>query len=88
MSLCIDDRLVCRFWWDAVSSKPAHHLYGVPYTRCPVYAINSRDDGHMAARNMWRTEININEKELYVKLVIYKDSLRSIFYSKVSLRVW
>jgi len=59
----------------------------VPYTRCPVYAINSRDDGHMAARNMWRTEININEKELYVKLVIYKDSLRSIFYSKVSLRV-
>jgi len=24
MSLCIDDRLVCRFGWDAVSSKPTH----------------------------------------------------------------
>jgi hypothetical protein len=30
-------------------------------------------DGHMAARNMWRIEINIHEKELWVKLVIYKD---------------
>jgi hypothetical protein len=27
----------------------------------------------MAARNMWRIEINIHEKELCVKLVIYKD---------------
>jgi len=27
----------------------------------------------MAARNMWRIEINIYEKELCVKLVIYKD---------------
>ena len=27
----------------------------------------------MAARNMWRIEINIHEKELYYKLIIYKD---------------
>jgi hypothetical protein len=24
MSFCIDDRLVCRFGWDCISSKPAH----------------------------------------------------------------
>jgi hypothetical protein len=34
---------------------------------------NSPDDGHMAVRNMYRIEINIYEKELCVKLVIYKD---------------
>jgi len=38
-----------------------------------IDTINSPDDGHMAARNMWRIEINIHEKELCVKLVIYKD---------------
>jgi len=27
----------------------------------------------MAAQNMHRIEINIHEKELFVKLVIYKD---------------
>ena len=27
----------------------------------------------MAARNMYRIEINIHEKEIYVKLVFYKD---------------
>jgi len=36
---------------------------------------NSRDDGHMAARNVYRIEINIHEK-LYVKMVIYKDHTR------------
>jgi len=33
---------------------------------------NSPDDGHMAARNTYRIEINIHEK-LCIKLVIYKD---------------
>jgi len=33
---------------------------------------NSPDDGHMAARNVWRIEINIYEK-LCAKLVIYKN---------------
>jgi len=52
---------------------PNGHLYGVTYTRCLIDAINSPDDGHMAARNMYRIEINIHEKELCVNLVIYKD---------------
>ena len=44
------------------------------YNRCRIDTINSPDDGHMAARNMYRIEINIHEeKELCVKLVIYKD---------------
>jgi len=49
------------------------HLYRVTYTRCRTDTTNSPDDGHMAARNMQRIEINIHEKELHVKLVIYKD---------------
>ena len=52
---------------------PDSHLHRVTYTRCRIDTINSPDDGHIAARNMWRIEINIHEKELCVKLVIYKD---------------
>jgi len=47
-------------------------LYRVIYTRC-IDTINSPDDGHMAARNMQRIQINIHEKELCVKFVIYKE---------------
>jgi len=75
MSLCTDDRLVYRFGWDCSLIQTCTlkgHLYRVTYTRC-VDTINSPDDGHMAARNMLRIEINIYEKELCVKLVIYKD---------------
>ena len=68
MSLCIDNRLVCR-----QTCTPNGHLYRVTYTRFRTDAINSPDDGHMAAQNMQRIEINIHEKELCVKLVIYKD---------------
>jgi hypothetical protein len=55
--------------------RPAHQKvnYTEWHTRCRIDTINSLDDGHMAARNMWRTEINIHEKELCVELVIYKD---------------
>jgi len=49
MSLCIDDRVMCRFRLDY---KPNGHLYGVTYTRCRINTINSPNDGHMAARNM------------------------------------
>jgi hypothetical protein len=52
---------------------PNGHLYRVIYTRCRIDTINSLDDGRMAARNMKRIEIYIHEKELCVKLVIYKD---------------
>jgi len=68
MSLCIDDRLVCRY-----TCIPNGHLYRVTYTRCRIDTINSPDDGHMGALNTKRIEINIHEKELCVKLVIYKD---------------
>jgi hypothetical protein len=52
---------------------PNGHLCRVTYTRCRIDTINSPYDGHMAARNMKRIEINIHEKEMCVKLVIYKD---------------
>jgi len=65
MSLCIDDCLVFT---------PNGHLCIVTFTRCSIDTINSPDDGHMAARNMSRIEINLHEKELCVKLVIYRDS--------------
>ena len=40
---------------------------------CVCVYIYFPDDGHMAARNMYRIKINIHKKELCVKLVIYKD---------------
>jgi len=52
------------------------HSYRVTYTRCRIDTINSLDYGHMAARNMYRIEINIHEKELCVKLVIYKNIIK------------
>jgi len=39
---------------------PDGHLYTVTYTRCRIDTINSPDDGRMAARNMYRIEINIH----------------------------
>jgi hypothetical protein len=39
-------------------STPNGHLYRVTYTRY-IDTINSPDDGHMAARNTQRIEINI-----------------------------
>jgi hypothetical protein len=52
---------------------PNGHLYTVTYTRYHIDTINSSGDGHMAARNMYRIEINVHKKELCVKLIIYKD---------------
>jgi hypothetical protein len=43
--------------------RPNGHLYRVQYTRCRIDTINSPDDEHMAARNMYRIEINIHEKK-------------------------
>jgi len=37
----------------------------------------------MAAGNMWRIEINIHEKELYVKLVTYKGQFTYISVNAV-----
>jgi len=35
----------------------------VTYTRCRINAIDSPDDKHRSARNMWRIGINIYEKK-------------------------
>ena len=37
-------------------------VFRVTYTRYRIDTINSPDDGHMAARNVYRMEINIYEK--------------------------
>jgi hypothetical protein len=49
------------------------HLHRVTYTSCRIHTIDSPDDEHMGAPNMYRIEINIHEKELCVRLVIYKN---------------
>jgi hypothetical protein len=60
------------------TSTPLGHLYRVTNNRCRIDTINSRDDEHLAARNMYRIEINIRKKELCVKFVIYGDYTKSI----------
>jgi hypothetical protein len=49
------------------------HSVQMTCTTCRIDTINSPDNGHMAVRNMWRTGINIHEKEMCVKLVICQD---------------
>jgi len=56
MSLCVDDRLVCRSEW-IPTWIPDGHLHRVTYTRCRIDATDSPDDGHIFARNMQRIEI-------------------------------
>ena len=75
MSLCVDDRLVCRSEFIPISI-PDGHLHRVKYTRCRIDTINSPDDGHMAARNMWRTEINTQEKTVHKTGLFAKIVLR------------
>jgi len=73
-SICVDDRLVCRFGWSSIQTCiPDGHLHRVTYTRCRTDTTDSPDDGHITVRNVRRIKINIHEKELCVKLVIYKD---------------
>jgi hypothetical protein len=62
------------------------HLYRVIHTRCRIDTSNSPDDGHMTARNMYRIEINIHEKELCVRLVIYKESTATLWYADPPIR--
>jgi hypothetical protein len=47
---------------------PDGHLHRVTYIRCCTDTINSSDDGHMAARNMQRIEINIHEKRTVLQV--------------------
>jgi len=69
---------VVQIWMRLQSSfiqicTPNGHLHRGTYARCHIDIVNFSDDGHMAARNMERTETNIHEKESCVKFVIYKD---------------
>jgi hypothetical protein len=45
----------------------------VIYTRCHIDTINSPDDGHMAARNMKRIEINIHENNCAASSLFAKN---------------
>jgi hypothetical protein len=67
---------------------PNGHLYTVTYTRYCIDTINSPDNRHMAARNIYRIEINTHEKELCVKLVIYKDYTRTMQYKLCYIVLW
>jgi len=90
MSLCIDDCLVCKFGCDCSLIQTCTlngHLYRVTCTRCRIDTINSPNDGHMTARNMHRIEINIHEKELCVKVVIYKDRCMILFETILCLHI-
>jgi hypothetical protein len=49
----------------------------VTHTRYFTDTIDSPDDEHEVARKMYRTGINIQKKELYVKLVIYKNKTKN-----------
>jgi hypothetical protein len=64
-----------KIWMSSLihTCTPNGHSHRVTYTRCRIDTINSPDDGHMAAWNMSRMEINIHGKELCINLVIYKD---------------
>jgi hypothetical protein len=54
-------------WYASLRSTqtctPDGHLHRVTYTSCRIVTINSPDDEHMSARNMWRFGINIYEKK-------------------------
>jgi len=74
MLLYVGDGQVCRFEWNC---KPAHltgHLHTVTYTRRRIDTIDSPDDEHRGARNMWRIGINIYEKRI-VRQVGYLQEL-------------
>ena len=64
MSLCVDGSLVC------IPDGRPHRL---TYTRYRVDTVNSADDGHMVARNMYRIEINITWKICASSWFILKD---------------
>jgi len=69
MSLYVGDRLVCKFGSIRTCITDGH-LHRLTYTRCRIDTINSPYDEHTGARNMYKSEINIYEKELCIKLVI------------------
>ena len=65
MSFCVGDRPVCRsgrnhsFFPTCI---PDGHLHRMTYTRCCIVTIDSPDDEHKVARNIYRIEINVYKR--------------------------
>jgi len=72
MSLCVDDRLVCRSICSCLLLHTGRSSTQSDINQVSHWYNNSTDDGHIAARNIYRIEINIHER-LCVRLVIYRD---------------
>jgi len=57
---------------------PEGHAHRVTNAKCRIDKVISPDDGHIVARNMWRTEINILRKIVHqffgFSYKIYKDA--------------
>ena len=68
-------------WSSIQTCIPGGHLHRVTYTRCRIDTIDSPDDELMGARNMQRSEININKKRI-VRQVGYLQELRRYARSK------
>ena len=64
LSLYVGDRKVCKFGWNIQTCTLYGHVHRVTYIRCRINTIDSPDDEHRGARNIYRTGINIYEKRL------------------------
>jgi hypothetical protein len=58
----VGDRLVCKSGSSCVTCILDDHLHRVACTRYCIDTVNSPDDEHGVARNMYRIVINIQEK--------------------------
>jgi len=72
-------------WYAGLGSTqtciPDAHLHRVTYTRCRTDTINSPDDEHMSARNMWRFGINIYEKRIGRQVGHLQELLTTLLHS-------
>ena len=68
-----------QVWVETQICIPDGHLHTVTYTRCRIDTINSPDDDHMSARNMYRFGINVHEKRIVRQVghlqELYRDAL-------------
>jgi len=87
MSIYVDDRPVCRSICSFISDS---HLHSDINKCVALINNNSPDNGHLAARNMYRIQVNIHEK-LCVKLVVYRGvylSLPFLLCSALESRIY
>ena len=67
MTLCVGDGPVCRSSSSFPTCIPDGLLQSMTYNRC-IDTVDSPDDEHKVARNMYRIEIN---KFVYIYIYIY-----------------